>query len=586
MEWSSYEEAVVAEHTLRSNRIDRLSMIASVSLLLTAVWILWPLLQSTLEGNGGILSGFGTTVILILWGMILQDVPIDDPKARTRIATAATFGFPILSVTGAMTLSSSMEAVIAGGCILIAASYCFQISHYYLTGPLDVLRYRSVVTFIGTGTAATLFFTTTTVKPEFGIGIIAPVLLVICVIDGARSWLTGDEHKELRKEFKRRLNTLEIRVLELKAQGAAIAQAGSLVTTAGEEGHVDPHLGMKLLNDAEEVMERALSLSEDVEIIQNDALDFLQRAEHIAPTAVKPRKAFEMGERELKLGSLREAEGLFRQSKKRSLEIIEWWQKAQQAITEAESLLQQSKGVGVEHLRDLLSDAKTKLHAEQPLKAYEFACVIPDQIKADEGAMERARESLENARNVLLQSDGIGIEDEMNDRLHQAKQALEEGLASQVIGLSDGIVRTIEREREAMDYTRRAMKQKKKLLKNVEGTTRESEWKKRIQDIEAMMKDSRWTKAEELLQGLTKDLDSNVQEREEAKKLFEFIVEEWNVLRNQCEASGIGVQDEQRKSCEAEISVARQHVEDGNVKDVLASLATCDELMEKIRRRV
>ena len=65
---------------------------------------------------------------------------------------------------------------------------------------------------------------------------------------------------------------LELRLLELKSQGAAVDQAASLLTTAREEGHLDPKYGMRLLDEGEEDMERSLSLADDVEIIRNDAL--------------------------------------------------------------------------------------------------------------------------------------------------------------------------------------------------------------------------------------------------------------------------------------------------------------------------
>ena len=35
-------------------------------------------------------------------------------------------------------------------------------------------------------------------------------------------WVAGDEHRELRKKFQKRLDKLEVRLLELKAQGSAV----------------------------------------------------------------------------------------------------------------------------------------------------------------------------------------------------------------------------------------------------------------------------------------------------------------------------------------------------------------------------
>ena len=56
------------------------------------------------------------------------------------------------------------------------------------------------------------------------------------------------------------------------------------------EGHVDPELGMRLLDDAEEDIERSLSLAGDVQIVKQDAMTSIEAAETIAPTAKKPRE--------------------------------------------------------------------------------------------------------------------------------------------------------------------------------------------------------------------------------------------------------------------------------------------------------
>lgn len=586
MNWGSYEDAIKAEYALRIQRIERLAMVSALALLASAAWILWPLLQSTLDGKGGILSGFGTTVVLILWGMILQDAVLDDAKARTRIATATTFAFPILAVLGTKDLTTEPTDLIASTCILVGSIFCFRISHQLLRGALDVLRYRALVGTIGSGTGLVLLLTSTKISFEISSSLLSSMVLLFAFGDCIFAWFVGDEHKELRKEFKIKLNRLETEILILKSQGAAVSQASSLITTASEEGHIDPHLGMKLLNHAEEEMQRSLSLAADVEIIQNDALAFLEQAEAISSSVKKPRKAFEAGQREVTLGSLLEAEALFRTSKKRSIEIIEWWQQAEEVISNAEALLQASTGAGTGHLRDLLQDAKTKLYAEQPKQAFEYACVIPEQLSADEGAMVRAADSIQIAKQTLEQSDGLGLEQELGERLALAQQAHDDGLASQAIGLAEGVVRTIEKEREAMDYTRRAIKQKKNLVKQFEETGNKHMWLEKLSSVEDAMKANTWSTAEERLKTLLKDLDATSKQVEETQELLKFVEDEWRILRNQCEASGIRVDDQERLACEGSVAEARTHLEKGDVDAALNALGTCDEYMEKLRRRV
>ena len=50
---------------------------------------------------------------------------------------------------------------------------------------------------------------------------------------------------------------------------------------------------MRLLNEAEEDIERSLSLAGDVDEIKSDSLNYVEKAEEIAPIAKRPRKAWE-----------------------------------------------------------------------------------------------------------------------------------------------------------------------------------------------------------------------------------------------------------------------------------------------------
>ena len=190
---------------------------------------------------------------------------------------------------------------------------------------------------------------------------------------------------------------------------------------------------MRLLNEAEEDIERSLSLAGDVEEIKADSLQSVETAEQIAPIAKRPRKAWDMGQREIELGSLREGEALFRQAKKRASEIIEWWEKAEEAIREGAALLAASEH-SQDGLEDILSDAKKKLHAEKPKKAYEFAMVIPDQLAASGDAMVAAEEAVSEAAKQLKAADGIN-KARLEQRLESAESELEQGNSSQAKGL-------------------------------------------------------------------------------------------------------------------------------------------------------
>ena len=583
--WADADAAVEAERARRTKRVENMTLMTALSLLLCAVWLAWPSLRGLMNGDGVVLTSFGAPLVLLIWGIFIQDLTLDDAAARARVASASTVAWPLLICLGALGLDSTFSATAAGSLlIMFAGTACRQWSHRTMRGHFGVLRYRAILTGIGSLSAIALTlshggsFTTLPVA-------LAGFVCVFAVLDTVYSWTVGDDQKAERKAFRKRLDQLENRLLELKAQGAAVAQAASLLTTAKEEGHLDPVYGMRLLDESEEDMERALSFADDVEVIRKDALKSVDEAESIAPTVKRPRKAYDMGEREVKLGSLREGEQLYRQAKKRATDVIVWWAKAESVILEATRALDGKHGSGVTHLRELLADAKAKLAKEQPKEAYEFAVVIPSQLEADDDALDRAKGSIEEAKRTVAQSDGLDTS-EMDERLAQAVNALSSGNASQAIGLADGVVRTVERERAAMDDVLRALKQKKKLVARYTGRDDQETWDSMLANIVPAADDRAWSHAGMLLEQMTSALDREGHAMEEARELYDFVLEQWGVLRNQCEAASIKAVDEDRRSCEEAIAAAEQTLEVARIEEALEFLSSADVAMERLRRRI
>ena len=275
---------------------------------------------------------------------------------------------------------------------------------------------------------------------------------------------------------------------------------------------------------------------------------------------------------------------MFRQAKLRANEIIEWWEKAEGAIREGAALLSSSKHQ--QHgLEEILSDARKKLNAEKPKKAYEFAMVIPDQLAASGDAMVVAEDALKEAARQLKSADGINKE-LLEERLEKAEVELEQGNHAQVKGLSDGIVREINAEREAMDDVRRALRQKVHLVTKWSDRDDAAEWDSRLLEIESSADGLEWTHAAVLLERLTKDLDAESKASDEASELLDYVTSEWKILRNQCDASGIKIDDEDRKSAEEAIALADEAHKAGRVDEALESLGLADGFMERLRRRI
>lgn len=582
--WADADAAVEAERAQRVKRVENATLFTALSLLVCAVWLAWPSIKGLMEGDGVVLTSFGPPLVLLIWGIFVQDLTLDDAVARSRVASATSIAWPILLCLGALGLEGNRYQLAGSALILFAGLMCRQLSNQTMRGNFGVLRYRAVLTGIGSASAVALTLTQSESLASLSGGT-AGLLSIFAVVDTVYTWTVGDDQKAERKHFKKRLDGLETRLLELKAQGAAVAQAASLLTTAKEEGHLDPEYGMRLLDESEEDMERALSLADDVEIIRKDALEAVIAAEDIAPTAKRPRKAYDMGEREVKLGSLREGEQLYRQAKKRATDIIAWWSKAEATILEAMRALDGKQGAGVAHLREMLGDAKAKLAQEQPMEAYEFASAILPQLEADEGALDRAKTSLVEARRTVDQSDGLDTE-EFEERLAQAEQALEAGNASQAIGLADGVVRTVERERAAMDDVLRALKQKKQLTKRYQNRDDRETWDGMLQEVIDAADQRLWSHAGMLLERMTTALDNEGHAADEARELYDFVIEQWKVLRNQCEAASIKAVDEDRRACEEAVAEAETALEGGRIEATLAALGEADAAMERLRRRI
>ena len=587
MLWGDVDEAIKAERLLRIQRIERLSTICALFCLSGAIWLAWPVLKDAFVGDASLLVGLGMPVLVLFWGIVIQDLILDDPRARTRIGAASSIIWPVFLMFALRAYSPSTSDVIATVLFVGLGYVMYSSSTNTLRGGIDVMRFRAMMTGIGALTVFGMLVGDRAGEPW----ITEPMDWAHPLLSGAvlahvvYLWIAGDDMREERKAFRQELDFIENRLLVLRSEGAAVDQASSLVITAKEEGHIDPSFGMRLLREAAEDIERSLSLATDVDIVRNEALVVIQHAEELAPLAKRPRKSYEMGEREVTLGSLREAEGLFRQAKRRAQEIVTWWGQAEDAIRTAEELLTGQSGATIDNLRQIILDAKKQLDREAPKKAFELACVIPIQLQADGDARERAVEVLNDAAKALKAADGFDTS-ELERRLEQAESALEAGDTGQSIGLAESVTRVIKIEREAMESVRRALRQRKKVTDRFETFSDADEWMNRFKQVQKAADEREWSHAATLLERLTIDLDALGNEQAEAQTLLDFVRQEWTVLRNQCTASSIPVTDEDMKQTEAAISLAEERLSGGEVEAALEQLGRADGSMERLRRRV
>ncbi|MCH1443687.1 MAG: hypothetical protein L7U53_07445 [Candidatus Poseidoniaceae archaeon] len=587
MLWGDVEEAIKAERLLRIQRIERLSTICALMCLAGAVWLAWPTLKEAFSGDAELLSGLGMPILIILWGIVLQDLILDDPKARTRVGAACSMFWPLLMMFAIRSYGTDLSEIIACVLLFLLGFAILQGSAKTLRGGIDVMRFRAMMTGLGGLTVLGVLVgdraeETWIQSPSDWLH---PLLTVVVLLQVAYLWIAGDNLRHERKAFRTELDRLENRILILRSEGAAVDQASSLVTTAKEEGHIDPAFGMRLLAEAEEDIERSISLAGDVDVVRTEALAVIEHAEDLTPLAKRPRKSYDMGQREASLGSLREAEALYRQAKIRAQEIVTWWAQAEGAINHANELLTGQSGAAIDNMRGIIRDARKQLEREAPKKAFELAVVIPIQLQADGDAKERAVVVLKDAAKALKAAEGFDTSD-LEHRMEQAESALEAGDTGQAIGLGEGIMRVINVEREAMDSVRRALRQRKKLLARFEGFSDSDKWMLRFTSVQKAADERQWSHAATLLERLTIDLDALSNEQDEANTLLTFVQEEWAVLRNQCEASNLPPTDEDMKNTVAAIALATDRLKEGQVADALEQLGQADAAMERLRRRV
>ncbi len=104
--------------------------------------------------------------------------------------------------------------------------------------------------------------------------------------------------------------------------------------------------------------------------------------------------------------------------------------------------------------------------------------------------------------------------------------------------------------------------------------------------IEQAADERRWSEASDLLATMNQDLDKEGKASEEALELYDFVMDEWRTLRNQCEAGAIKVDDDDRRATEQAIALAEEGLSVGRIEDCLDQLGVADAAMERLRRRI
>ena len=568
-----------AEIALQKGKVSSLALVCAFASIASAAWYMWPALNNE---SIAIFNRLGPVGLLLASSLLLQDFVEPDARARGRLGAAGSLSWPAIAILGIDIFNTQGTEQIGHLLMFVVSAACLFTSREYLRGSLDAQRFRGIMTLGGLTIGGAILLSS---NPEQNSIIVGALILGSAGLLVMKDLFGGDLDRAERKRFGRTLDALETRILNLQAQGASLDQASSLCRNASDVGYKDPELGFSILAQAEEDIERTLALAEDITEIRQVCADTVEQATDIAPTAKKPQRSMDAGDRERDLGSLREAEMLYRRAKKLALNIIEHWAAAEEQIAESSKLISSLEGSQHQQLHELLLQAKEALAKEDCLLALEIAATIPDHVANLGEASEGAQEAYKEAVEVMEESEGLDLK-LWNKRLEDAKQHLEQGEFSLARGVSDGIVREVRKEREAMGDVQRALRQKKTIQKRWEGHVDAEAWGERLKDVNAAAKRKSWSHAAALLDRLTADLDALDVASGDANELLTYVQDEWTALRKKLEAAGIKAIDGERAACEKAVGNADVAFSEGRLEDTLNALGEADGLMEKLRRRI
>ena len=566
-----YPDKVIRQHRVR---VEKIALSVTFLLILSATWWLF----SGLFGSAELLPRMGPISLIFVTSLVIIDLIDYGLIQKSRLGVLANISYP-----GLLALSFSNvgfnDSLISCIIYLIIAIFLLIVARKNLSATYSSRKWRGLTSIFGLAFSASILYS---LSSEINTYLIIFSIVIITMIPDLMS---KDENHKSRKKFIKKLDLVEDQVLLLRSQGFSLVQASSILKKAREDCWNDPEKGFEAILLAEEEIERVQALSSDLDEIKNEASQFLVKAESIAPMVSGPRKAFESGEKEAEFGSLREAEILFRLSKKRSDIIIKNWQNAVDEIEKSEKLICDIEGIQLESINSIISSAKEALESENPVEAIKIASSVSGHLESLESTTMEAREAIIEAEKAIQSVDGSFLISK-KERLIESKDALDSGNYSLAKGLATSIIRDIDSMSESMQSVQRGLRQKKKLIERFPEGKSGDFWNNKLNQIEEKADSEQWIEASELLDSLSKELQSFEKSKSEALELYLFLESEWFNLRKKLESSNIKANDKMRISAESKISECKKLLDQGEIDSTLSCLGETDEIIENLRRRI
>ena len=566
-----YPDRVIREHRVR---VERIALSVTFLLIFSASWWLF----SGLFGSPELLSRLGPISLIFISSLVVIDLIDYGLIQKSRIGVIANICYPTLLALSISNIKFN-DVLISGSIYFLMAVFLWFVAKKNLSITHSSRRWRGLTSILGLAFSASVMYS---ISSEIQIYMIVFTCILITMIPDL---ISKDENHKSRKDFIKKLDLVEEQVLLLRSQGISLEQASSILKKAREDCWNEPERGLTVILLAEEEIERVKALANDLDDIKQETHLFVKKAESIAPGVHGPRKAFESGQKESDFGSLREAEILFRLSKKRSEIIIQHWQNAIDELASAEELISFVKGITLDPINSIIDSAKEALESENPVEAIKIASSVPGHLESLESTTTEAKEAIIEAEKAIQEVEG-SFSVSTKERLVESKVALESGNSSLAKGLATSILRDINKMSESMQNVQRGLRQRKKLTAVFPSGKSGDEWRNQLEDIEIKVNLEQWVEASELLELLTKNLQKYEKSKSEAQELYSFVESEWIDLRKKLDSSNIKVNDSMRMNAESKLSESKKLLEEGDIDSTLSILGKTDEIMENLRRRI
>ena len=566
-----YPDRVIREHRVR---VERIALSVTFLLIFSASWWLF----SGLFGSPELLSRLGPISLIFISSLVVIDLIDYGLIQKSRIGVIANICYPTLLALSISNVKFN-DLLISGSMYFFMAVFLWFVAKKNLSITHSSRRWRGLTSILGLAFSASVMYS---ISSEIQIYIIVFICILITMIPDL---ISKDENHKSRKDFIKKLDLVEEQVLLLRSQGFSLEQASSILKKAREDCWNEPEKGLTAILLAEEEIERVKALTIDLDDIKKETRLFMKKAESIAPGVHGPRKAFESGQKESDFGSLREAETLFRLSKKRSEIIIQHWQNAIDEIERAEELISFVSGITLDSINSIIDSAKEALESENPVEAIKIASSVPGHLESLESTTTEAKEAIIEAEKAIQEVEG-SFSVSTKERLVESKVALESGNSSLAKGLATSIIRDINKVSESMQNVQRGLRQRKKLTAVFPSGKSGEQWMNQLEDIETKVNLEQWVEASDLLELLTKNLQKYEKSKSEAMELYSFVESEWIDLRKKLDSSQIKVNDSMRMNAESKLSESKKFLEEGDIDSTLSSLGKTDEIMENLRRRI